>query len=384
MQSNPDWNRWGHLRSRYEHQRPRKMLSLDGGGLRGIISLQILAHLEKALAEKLGRGDDFRLCEYFDYIAGTSTGAIIAAGLARGMSVTALATLYKSMAKEIFFPSKLRDRLSHRYESSHLEQLLRKTFADESGVEETLEPQYLKCLLMVVLKNMSTDSPWPLSSNPFAKYNDPALIDCNLKLPLWKIVRASTAAPTYFQPERFDWSNNNSFVFADGAITPYNNPAFQLFKMATLPEYRLNWPTGTDQLLLVSIGTGKAAHPIQFGTSSIDLPIWKNISETISGLISCIRDEQDINCRAIGQCVHGSKIDGELGNMDQNEAKDRQFRYVRYDADLSLECLKPLGFTTKQIDAVRALDKVTAVSDLEEVGAEAAKLVSIKHLGDFV
>ena len=74
--------RWGRLRSRYEVIKPRKMLALDGGGIRGLISLGILKHLEEKLTLLSGRGSKFRLCDYFDYIAGTSTGAIIAAGLA--------------------------------------------------------------------------------------------------------------------------------------------------------------------------------------------------------------------------------------------------------------------------------------------------------------
>ena len=60
-----------------------------------------------------------------------------------------------------------------------------------------------------------------------AKYNDPALEDCNLNLPLWQLVRASTAAPTYFPPEVVT-VGGQVFLFVDGGITTYNNPAFQL------------------------------------------------------------------------------------------------------------------------------------------------------------
>ena len=80
---------------------------------------------------------------------------------------------------------------------------------------------------MMVMRNATTDSPWPLSNNPKAKYNDAARADCNLKLPLWQLVRASTAAPTYFPPEVVRVGRD--FIFVDGAVTMYNNPAFQLF-----------------------------------------------------------------------------------------------------------------------------------------------------------
>lgn len=71
------------IRSRDEHLeadgRPKRILALDGGGLRGILSLAILQRIEDVLKARHGDSDEFRLCHYFDLIAGTSTGAIIAA-----------------------------------------------------------------------------------------------------------------------------------------------------------------------------------------------------------------------------------------------------------------------------------------------------------------
>ena len=75
---------------KYAVQRPRRLLAVDGGGILGILSLEILAEVERQLAEQTGKGDAFKLGDYFDYIGGTSTGAIIATGLAVGMSVAEL------------------------------------------------------------------------------------------------------------------------------------------------------------------------------------------------------------------------------------------------------------------------------------------------------
>ena len=77
---------WGPLAARYAAAGPRKMLALDGGGIRGVLTLSILKSIEAQLKQPLWK--------YFDYIAGTSTGAIIAAGLARGMSVDELIDFY--------------------------------------------------------------------------------------------------------------------------------------------------------------------------------------------------------------------------------------------------------------------------------------------------
>ncbi len=87
-----------------------------------------------------------------------------------------------------------------------------------------------------------------------AKYNQPDLPDCNLKVPLWKIVRASTAAPVYFDPEEI-MLGDRRHVFVDGAITPYNNPALIAALTAILPCYNLNWETGPDKIRLISVGT---------------------------------------------------------------------------------------------------------------------------------
>ena len=77
---------------------------------------------------------------------------------------------------------------------------------------------------MIVLRKATTDSPWPLTNNPPAKYNDATRPGCNLKLPLWQLVRGSTAAPTYFPPEVIHIDRD--FIFVDGGVTMYNNPAF--------------------------------------------------------------------------------------------------------------------------------------------------------------
>ena len=79
---------------------PKRMLALDGGGVRGILSLGYLSHIEQILQKR--NGNDFRLCDYFDLIGGTSTGAIIATALALGFRVEEIQELYRQLAKEIF------------------------------------------------------------------------------------------------------------------------------------------------------------------------------------------------------------------------------------------------------------------------------------------
>ena len=79
-------------------------------------------------------------------------------------------------------------RLQYKYESEPLANELKTAFHEAT----TLGSEEIETLLLVVLRNATTDSPWPLSNNPFAKYNDPAEPANNVKFPLWQVVRAST------------------------------------------------------------------------------------------------------------------------------------------------------------------------------------------------
>ena len=96
---------WGNLAARYEgkENQPHKILSLDGGGIKGVLTLEVLVSIENLLRERIGNGSaDFRLCHFFDYIGGTSTGGIIAAGLARGMSAEDLLKFYDEVGPKMF------------------------------------------------------------------------------------------------------------------------------------------------------------------------------------------------------------------------------------------------------------------------------------------
>jgi patatin-like phospholipase/acyl hydrolase len=87
---------------------PKRILALDGGGLRGVLTLGMLREIETLLRVQHGDDPDFRLCHYFDLIAGTSTGAIIAAALSLGMTVDEVHGHYMNLGKLVFKRSLLR------------------------------------------------------------------------------------------------------------------------------------------------------------------------------------------------------------------------------------------------------------------------------------
>jgi hypothetical protein len=382
--------KWGTLASRYKTEQSRKILSLDGGGIRGVLTLEILLELEKQLKIELKGDNNFCLGDYFDYIGGTSTGAIIAAGLSRGMTVEQLLQFYEKKGEAMFDRAFLLKRVKYFYNEGPLLKELKNTFG--SGDIDLMSGGF-KSLLLVVTMNRSTDSPWPISNNPNAKYNEQTRQDCNLRIPLYQLVRASTAAPAYFRPETLQWDPKNpekTFVFVDGGVTPYNNPSFLMYRMATQRAYGLNWKTGEKELMIVSVGTGSAPSPGTYDN------LLETLKELPNNLMYAMQVDQDINCRTVGRCIFGAPIDREIGDMtpiddngkmlDLNSDAKRHFSYVRYNADLSIKGLEDLGLPHIDSDDVRQMDSVKYIPQLREVGkAVGEKQVRVKeHFRNFI
>ena len=363
---------------------PKKILALDGGGIRGMITVEVLDRIEDLLSKETGGKDEFVLADYFDYISGTSTGAIIAAALSLGWSVGRIRKFYINSGEQMFDKASLLKKFKYQYEDKELKKLLKKEF----GSDTTLGSEELKTLLMMVMRNSSTDSPWPVSNNPRAKYNSRKRDDCNLDLPLWQLVRASTAAPVYFPPEKVRIGKHN-FIFVDGGITTYNNPSFQTFLMATLGPYNLGWETGEEKLLIVSIGTGTSPDA-NADLSPNEMNLLYNASAIPSALMFAALNEQDLLCRAFGNCLCGDQLDREVGDMiDKEDTMNRPvssmlFTYVRYNAELSRKGLDELGLTGIKPEDVQKLDSVENIKELQAVGQAVAKKVTRAHFSKFI
>jgi patatin-like phospholipase/acyl hydrolase len=358
----------------------KKILALDGGGIRGILSVEILAKIESLLREKLGKDEKFVLADYFDFFAGTSTGAIVAVCLSWGMTVDRIRNFYLENGKEMFDKASILKRHRYKFEDEKLSKRLQTEFEAAT----TLCSEKLKTLLMLVMRNASTDSPWPISNNPAAKYNDSTRDDCNLNLPLWQLVRASTAAPTYFPPEVVK-IGKKEFIFIDGGVTMYNNPAFQAFLMATVEPYNLNWPAGEDKLLVVSVGTGTSPDA-NADLKPGEMNLLYNASSVPSALMFAALNEQDFLCRVFGKCLAGDPLDREVGDMigKRGPTQHKLFTYVRYNAELTRAGLNELGLEDVEPTNVQQLDSVEFIKDLQRVGeAVAEHKVKAEHFAGF-
>jgi predicted acylesterase/phospholipase RssA len=373
---------------------PRRLLSVDGGGIRGLIAVEFLLRLEALLRKATGR-DNLVLADFFDYVAGTSAGAIIATLVSLGYPAAQIREIIRTAAHDMFDPANIFLRTARRFgPDSAMTKLLstvgiltsssmfthnalaariKSVIGQDAGREATLGTDKLRTLLLIVMRNASTDSPWPLSNNPRATFNRLESPECNLNLPLWQLVRASTAAPVFFPPEVID-VGDQQFIFVDGGVTVYNNPSFLLFLMATLPPYEVHWPPGERELLLVSVGTG-LSESANRKLRANEMNLLYNLQSLPSALISAAAVEQDMLCRVFGRTRHGEALDSEIGNLVDNRAPlaDKLFTYVRYNVDVSRQGLDRLGL--KAVDE-RALAPFEAdhLDELQVVGKTAADL----------
>lgn len=217
------------------------VLAIDGGGIRGIIPATYLDEIEKRCQKSVSR--------LFDIIAGTSTGGILAAGLtvpdASGRprySAADLRETYLSSAGALFPRSALRSLSTLGgltgpiYSPKPLERMLNAYFG-EVRLSETLTE------ILVTAYDMASSTPWFFKTS-FARQN-PAPVDNPL---LSQVVRATSAAPTYFPPLNMD-----GLCLVDGAVFA-SNPALCAYAQAC------RMFPGEHEILVVSLGTGLQNH----------------------------------------------------------------------------------------------------------------------------
>jgi patatin-like phospholipase/acyl hydrolase len=351
----------------------KRILALDGGGIRGVFSLEILLRMQDLLRHHYG-SEKLVLADHFDLFAGTSTGAIIATCLCWGMNVEEILDLYVKYGEKMFQPvpwHRLYKRfLISRFDARPLSDLLQRLFSEDGAGKKPalLGTTRLRKLLLVVVRNHTTGSAWPVTNNPLAKYGNPSLPDCNLNIPLWKLVRASTAAPVYFDPEKIVLGDR-PYIFVDGSMTPYNNPALIAALTAVLPCYNLNWTPGPESIRVVSLGTMRFSSGLPKKVRKLWLGY--NVSRIPAALIQGIAWEQDYLCRCLGKCVYGEPLDDEVGDQIGGQLPgERWFSYVRYNQFYKPEEVEKLLQTDPRL---AQLDAVGAIPALRDIGKAYAK-----------
>jgi hypothetical protein len=364
---------------------PKRILALDGGGIRGILTLQFLQAIESLIKARFGQKT--RLCDYFDLIGGTSTGSIIAAGLACGMTVDALQDLYRNIGASVFQPAGFTKFLPGMLQGTFVAKFpsgpLQAELDSQLGADTTLDSDRILTGLMIMTKRLDTGSPWPLNNGGRGKY---AAQDGALRLT--QVVRASTAAPTYFAPEQIAIHARDGSVvdgaFVDGGVTPFNDPALQLLMLAALQGHGFCWATGKDRLMIVSVGTGqyRQARPAQAVVG--DPAALQGIAALQSLMDDCERMNR-ATLQWLTNCLTPWIIDRAVGDMKRDSQGGPQLAtYVRYNVELDADWLKKelgLACTADKLAEVAAMDNPANMNDLTDLGrVAAAKQVKPEHL----
>jgi predicted acylesterase/phospholipase RssA len=360
---------------------PKRILAIDGGGARGVIALKFLEKIESLLRARTGNAE-LRLSDYFDLIGGTSTGAIIAAGLALGLPVEHLLDVYQKLATNGFQRSPwllLGGVLAPKFKVAPLSQVI-----EEHVGEETLGSGRLLTGLAIVAKRIDSESVWVFHNNPDGKYyaaDDPAQEHkATRNMPLKNLIRASTAAPSYFTPEHIVVAHSKQGVpvagtFVDGGVSPHNNPALLMFTLATISGYAFDWTVGADKLMLVSVGNGAAGDP----PTHEQVPAMPSAQLAIKSLMSIIQDCSQLNqtlLQWMARCPTPWHMDGEIGNLGNDQlGREPLLHYVRYDVELKLPWLHAhdLPYSADKLKQIRQFDRPDLVADWIEIGLRAAK-----------
>jgi len=216
----------------------RRILSIDGGGVRGIIPALALAALERTTGRPAR--------DHFDFLAGTSTGALIAAGLAVGIPAERLVSLYRTRAPRLFqsprgIPFLRQVVTGHKYDSAGLHRLI----LDELGEQAGWCLNDVPSDILVTAKGLDDGNPWY-----FVKDRPGENSSRTGNLSLAGCLTASAAAPTYFQP----WFIDSIGLLVDGGAGVAGNPVYQACVEAfeyTDDAYR------PSETIVVSLGTGR-------------------------------------------------------------------------------------------------------------------------------
>ncbi|MCG3119363.1 MAG: hypothetical protein ALAOOOJD_01755 [bacterium] len=226
-----------------------KILSIDGGGIRGIIPAMLLAEIERRTQKPIAR--------LFDLIAGTSTGGILALGLVKPdaagkpqYSAEKMVALYETEGAKIFSRSLLHEvrAIGHFVEEKYL----------TDGIEAVLEKYFGQTHLKEALIEIIITS-YEIEQNfPFFFKSRRAKMESSYDYPMQQVARATSAAPTYFEVLQLATIDPATyFALIDGGVYA-NNPA-----MCGFAEAKTTHPEAED-ILMVSLGTGELSRPLLY------------------------------------------------------------------------------------------------------------------------
>jgi uncharacterized protein len=204
-----------------------KVLCIDGGGIRGVFAVAILESIERELGEPIGN--------VFDVVAGTSTGAIIAASIALKKEMSEILEQYKLYGEKIFLRQAKVGIFKTVYSDRYLRRFFQKAFG-ELMLRDIEKP------LIIPAVDLTHGNPY-VHRTKFGSAEQ----ENDLSVKLWDAVLSSCSAPVYFPPNNVE----NRFLSIDGGLWA-NNPS-----LVCITEVMRNFHEKINDIQILSIGTGK-------------------------------------------------------------------------------------------------------------------------------
>ena len=240
--------------------RPFRILAIDGGGIRGVFPATMLAGLEDAISPS------HSIADYFDLIAGTSTGGIIALGLANGLRASEVRDLYVERGSEIFPPERngafgfvtgklrgLRRFVRYRYDREALSQLLRENFGDRTLGESSAR-------LCVPSVDGRFGEPYIFKTPHHPDFKKDA------SERITKVAASTAAAPTFFRP-----LEDGGYTFLDGGLFA-NDPI-----MVALVDALSCFAVSRSNVRILSIGCGGTPYQVTERQMNGGLFAWRDV-----------------------------------------------------------------------------------------------------------
>lgn len=335
-----------------------RILTIDGGGICGILPAAILAHLERLVQLQTGN-PGARVVHYFDFLAGTSTGGIITCLLncpksehdpTPRFSAEEVLEFYVKHGPDIFKASRVRrffgsvGLASDKYDVAELEKLLKKRLGN-LRLRQALRP----CL--VPAYSLEMGATYFFCSHDLAEegreYRDFYLRD---------VCRATSAAPSYFEPAGVFSATKVRHAFVDGGVFA-NNPT--LCAIAEVSKAR--GVIDPMQMLLVSLGTGKTPRTFDFNRFKSKLALF------------LVPDLINIMMSGVAETTHHI-----VKNVFRTLKVDQQ--YIRLDAEIANPKVGEMDNASRQnIDRLRAIAGSFIENNEENLAQLAAQLIKIGH-----
>ncbi len=352
---------------------PKRILSIDGGGVRSVFTLGVLASIERLIRQRHA-DPSLTLSDYFDLIAGTSTGALVGAGLAAGQTVDELLDWFRPLAPHLFGRQWTAPLLPPKHDPTPIQAALRSLFGDAR-----LDDDRLQTGLLVITRRLDAlrerQGVWPLLNSP----QDPEWTATEGRAGrsqylLREVIRASAAAPFPLQPEVIDIFEGTDAMpaergqFINGGISPHNNPAWQALATAAGSEHGLGWATGTERLFMVSVGAGRSSSRHELRGMSLP-PAVQSLHRLLDEGGTLIEEVMRSLSARDEDAVASASVKGLDADLIGEEPL---LAYVRYDAHLEptwLERELGIALSDDAIHEMQPLDaRDRAIDDLIDVG----------------